>query len=195
MPGCGCYHDQLPPAVQHAIQLSRVTRGEHDHRDADGTGADRELLPRVRDNGPDPGMGARGAPGGVLGRIEGDARMAGSAVQDARQVVAGSSAHIEDAGVARHRAHRFPAPGREQPGELLIMPTRQEAVTGADHRSGVGITAARPAGEQVDVSLPGDVETVTARAQQGGAVVPEPSPANRAAKEPRHVGEHDGVSA
>jgi hypothetical protein len=67
-------------------------------------------------------------------------------------------------------------------GERPVVTPAEEGAAGRDHGSGVAGTGSRPAGGEVDVSVPCDVEAVAVAAGQPGSAWAEPAGAGRAAQ-------------
>ena len=101
-------------------------------------------------------------------------------LKDAGQIVAGPGGQVgHQAGRARIVLDRECA---QSLGERPVMTPAEEGAACRDHGSGVTGPGSRPAGGEVDVPVPCDVEAVAAAAGQPGAARAEPAGAGRAAQ-------------
>ena len=129
----------------------------------------RQPLPGVGQRGGGARVGAGRAAQRRLGDVQGQAGGVRQRRQHRGEVVPGAGAGLHHQGV--RIAGRDPARGGGQRGgERVVVAGGEEVGPGGDHLRAVPAVRG-PAGEQVDVPLPGDVEAVPARAAQrpGGA--------------------------
>lgn len=176
--------DQCPARGQDSGGLDGVPRPEHAQDAVRGAIGQRQRLPRVRAPRRGPRMGASGPAQRRNRQVEADPGAAGQAIQDPGQVIPGAARQIGDdsgvpvAGIETGRLVEVPGrERRDRVGDRPVVSPAQEQFARRDHRGAVtrawiGATRAagpartRAGGDQVHVTLAGDIEAMPVLARQ-----------------------------
>jgi hypothetical protein len=176
--------DQRPARGKDTGGLGGVARPEHAQDAVRGAIGQRQWLPRVRADRRGPRMGASGPAQRRNRQVEAHPGAAGQGIQDPGQVIPGAARQVGDepgVPVARIGTVRLvEVPGRERRdrvGDRPVVSPAQEQFAGRDHRGAVtrarigaaraaGPARTRAGGDQVHVTLAGDIEAVPMLARQ-----------------------------
>ncbi len=156
--------EQCAVRMQDARELAAVARCEYVENEGRHAARDGQPAPRIADRRADSAVGSSRAPGRVLGAVEREPTPAGRTVEHRGEPVAGSGACVDD---ERGRRRRDELGGRlrDRVHDLVVVAGGEELGARGDHGAGIG-RCRGPAGVQVDVALPRDVEAVAVRASQ-----------------------------
>ncbi len=163
MIGCGADHEHDAVRPQQPGELGRIARREDGAERVETARAQWQLGPGVGDHRADPRMGAGRSSTRRHGQVEGyPDRRSGlrGRIQGVRQVVTGAGADVQEpgSGAFGHRLTQHPG---DPLGERTVMAPAEEPVARGHHLGGVGVQpSAAVRTDQIEVALPGHVETV-----------------------------------
>jgi hypothetical protein len=166
MPLCGSDYDQRSVRPKNTTEFGAVAGSEDVEHHVDGSGPGGEGLPDVARCCARVGMGSCCPSEGVCGGVQSEADRAGECVQNCGQVVAGAGARVQDFAVWPASLGCEVGQGA---GQWCVVPGLEKRGAGLDHGCGVGAQGAPVPGQEIDVSVAGDVEGVLVHASQGAS--------------------------
>ena len=179
-------HQQPAGRPQHPVELGPVARREDVEHQVGRAVGQRQAVPGVGGDRVRPRMGPGGPPDRRGGDVQGQPDVAGQPVQDRRQVVTGACPDIHDEAIRRREVD---CRGGERIRDRPEVAGRQNRRPGRDHVGRVG-AGRDPAGQQVHVSLTGQVEAVPGGAAQPARELRQGVPADRASQPGHDLGVH-----
>ncbi len=181
------HHHELPARGEYPGELGRIAGCEHAEHGLQASRNDGQATPDVGDDGSQPWTASGCVAAGSRGDINRQAGRPGGRVQEGPDVVAGSGSHLEyPAGAGQGGDH--------PPGQWLVPAPCQETIACGEHFGGVSVFRCGPQ-QQVQMSLPGDIEAVAVLAAERSAGQFQGRGADRAAEPGNYAGEPIGNGA